>query len=722
MPDHLTNWRWAKFAILASIVVGLCVMIPKGVAQLADADGDGVRDSADNCVTTANANQRDSDGDGIGDACDPDYDNDGAVGISDFNLLRSQFGKTANDPGFNPALDADGNGAIGLSDFNVLRSHFGLAPGPSNALGPPTLVLTQPAHGAFILPNGSNCQISVQGSVPNVADIDLSLLVNGTQEATSNGQFQTSRTAPPIFAPILAEATRNSSGAVTRVQNVAHCGDSIPKNSLALRSVGVRLNDSGIQKLEPLINSAVAGQIGTIEQQIMALSPIAVGDCVFLDVYGLCAVQLDSITIHSVNIGSVNLSLDSVTNAVQANGSVASLDLSYTANLSGIISSCDGRVQADSFDVSALLGLSPGSPRSQLDVNLNAPVMVTATNLRNTFTGGVCDFPILGDLINAFVGDIGDRIIPQIKTALNDPDGAGPQDSIIAAQLQNALAQVSIAGAVGSSLGLNLDALYTAVPEDNTGVTLELDANVLPPTPGPLTLPASYSINATFPTFGATEPGGQAYDVALSISQNLLNKLLRSDAEKRAFDTDLTTFDFSLLGLPIGTQPISTALLGLVVPGFATVLPPENVVVRFRPSLAPVLTVGSTGGSNPTNARVDIAGVDVTVVGLVSGRTYLTTRLDGRFDVVPSIQGNTINFTLTGVESANLALISSTIGVTNAQIQALNALLAQLHQSMISQTLDSVPLPSFPGLTLVPVTVFQDAGFISLFTNLMPTP
>ena len=48
-------------AILRNWLAGLAV---------ADADGDGVLDSFDNCPTTANAGQADADGDGVGDACE----------------------------------------------------------------------------------------------------------------------------------------------------------------------------------------------------------------------------------------------------------------------------------------------------------------------------------------------------------------------------------------------------------------------------------------------------------------------------------------------------------------------------------------------------------------------------------------------------------------------------------------------------------------------------
>ena len=64
----MRNKQWT--AILLSVFLAACGSDDK------DTDGDGVKDSRDNCVDVVNADQADLDGDRLGDACDDDWDGD----------------------------------------------------------------------------------------------------------------------------------------------------------------------------------------------------------------------------------------------------------------------------------------------------------------------------------------------------------------------------------------------------------------------------------------------------------------------------------------------------------------------------------------------------------------------------------------------------------------------------------------------------------------------
>ncbi len=54
-----------------------------------------------------------------------DVSGDRLVGISEFNLFRSTFGKNENSQGFNRAFDFNDDDVIGLLDFNEFRKRFG---------------------------------------------------------------------------------------------------------------------------------------------------------------------------------------------------------------------------------------------------------------------------------------------------------------------------------------------------------------------------------------------------------------------------------------------------------------------------------------------------------------------------------------------------------------------------------------------------------------------
>ncbi|MBM4090879.1 MAG: DNRLRE domain-containing protein [Planctomycetes bacterium] len=84
---------------------------------------------------TAHGSQLDGDGDGTGGddyqfvdrffRLFGDVNGDGVVGMPDFNIFRSAFGKAIGDPLYRWELDFQGDGLIGMPDFNAFRSRFG---------------------------------------------------------------------------------------------------------------------------------------------------------------------------------------------------------------------------------------------------------------------------------------------------------------------------------------------------------------------------------------------------------------------------------------------------------------------------------------------------------------------------------------------------------------------------------------------------------------------
>ena len=68
----------------------------------------------------------------------PDFDDDGFVGLSDLNILGSNWGTTGGTL-FGPG-DADGDGNVGLSDLNLLGANWN--PPPAIAVPEPMAVAT----------------------------------------------------------------------------------------------------------------------------------------------------------------------------------------------------------------------------------------------------------------------------------------------------------------------------------------------------------------------------------------------------------------------------------------------------------------------------------------------------------------------------------------------------------------------------------------------------
>ena len=55
----------------------------------------------------------------------PDFNDDGVVDLSDYDLFRSQWDTRAGGPNWDVKFDLDGDGVIGLGDYDLFRSNWG---------------------------------------------------------------------------------------------------------------------------------------------------------------------------------------------------------------------------------------------------------------------------------------------------------------------------------------------------------------------------------------------------------------------------------------------------------------------------------------------------------------------------------------------------------------------------------------------------------------------
>jgi hypothetical protein len=112
--------------------------------------------------------------------------------------------------------------------------------------------------------------------------------------------------------------------------------------------------------------------------------------------------------------------------------------------------------------------------------------------------------------------------------------------------------------------------------------------------PGAPNLTASLAFDEAFPSFGASTPGGQPYDVAVSISAEGFNQLLKAQTECGLLVTSIDEID-----LGFGPLPLTAGLLSALMPEFAIYPPATPFRIDIRPTLAPIVT----GNAGPACSR-----------------------------------------------------------------------------------------------------------------------
>jgi hypothetical protein len=491
------------------------------------------------------------------------------------------------------------------------------------------------------------------------------------------------------------------------------------------------MNDSGLDKIEPLVASLAGDQLNLAS--LLPAGTVIADEC-FINVIGCWGSAKVTIANPPPSFGSFSLALDSKSNAVGADIAIRNLRLDIDIQGSGLVPNCGLRLTANQMSLNGDYTLEPAANPRDIDVNLSGPIGVGFAGFSHQFTYGLCDAPIIGDIIQAFLPDIQQFATDGIKGFVGDPDGAGPQDSPIAAAMETTLAGISITGAVGAGLGMTMDAPLFEVAEDPTGITFGSNASFtvsigggpgqcLPP-PGTPNFTASYAPPEPFPTFGANTPVGHVpYGLGLGISSAAFNQLLRGQTECGLMRTSLTSID---LDGPGGADPapITSSLLSLFIPEFGKLPPNTPLRIDIAPTLAPIVT-GAAGPSGELS-ELKLAQVSVDIVQPGPETVWLSGAFDVRLGLAMDFKpdGSGLAMTISTPEAADMVMtiIYNPLGTNEPELeQTLPAVFRPLIPQLAG-ALSGFPIPQFFGLSLQGVEVSKNGSFMALFANLTPTP
>ena len=575
---------------------------------------------------------------------------------------------------------------------------------------PPKLVVSAPDHGSFV----AAATVAVTGHVENVAPADAAVTVNGSPASlAADGSFSVNVTLVPaqVLNPILVELFVPLSGFHQVERRVVVAGASVPDGLFSPDGIGMRINNTGLTQLQPTIQNLVASSLD-INALVLGANPIVSHFCVRVII---CIGYVD-VNATSASFSSFGINLAAQTGSTNTTVTLNNFRVNY--HVSGF-ASCDGNIQTTTTTISGNYDQQPAAQANFLDVNQIGDVGVSFSGFSNTFTSGVCDFPLIGDVIQLILGNVEPMVHDGFVNGLRDPDGTGPQDAPIAAAIQATLATLNIAGPVGQGLGVQLDADFNAINEDPDGLTYHVDARVTQPNPTASSpdLIASYHTLAPFPALGALAPvSGQPYGLGLAISASAFDQLLKAQTESGLLQLELTEF----AGLPL-----TAASLSIFIPEFADLPPDMPLILRVRPTMAPLLT--GNPGPNGELAELRVGQLIGTVIGhdpLGGEISFLDVAFDVRLGMNLSFANGALVPSFGPVNPADITVVMTRNpnNVTSSTLEAFLPQLLALQLPDLASALGQFPIPSFLGLQMTPVEISGSGGYFTLYVNLAPGP
>ncbi|MEO1573365.1 MAG: Ig-like domain-containing protein [Pseudomonadota bacterium] len=237
------DFRFSTSRVLTAAVALFSASVYAGGV---DTDGDGVLDSADNCVVVANADQRDTDGDSLGNACDADLNQDCVVNVIDLGILRSVFFSSDENADFN------GDGVVNVVDLGVLRQRFFAAPGPSGLANDCAPVLTIEGRVEAFVSDSWTVTATVDGTAAGGGQLVFST-------STGDGSY----TLPVFGASDMDYVTLSASSASGRPVRLVALAGSL--GALSAQAVADVVDESATPRV--VVSSASSGLAIALEEQ-----------------------------------------------------------------------------------------------------------------------------------------------------------------------------------------------------------------------------------------------------------------------------------------------------------------------------------------------------------------------------------------------------------------------------------------------------------------------
>jgi len=588
----------------------------------------------------------------------------------------------------------------------------------------PAIVILSPSHGSFTTATTT----TVSGMVINLDAADAALTVNGTAVSVDvAGMFTTTipLDAAIVFNPIDIQLTDTSNGFVTKDRVTVISGESIADGAYSMESIALRINDTGLDTLETI----VADLVDFDPSSLVPVGTVVLNECVVFDpLFGLC---LGSAIVTIINpppsASDFGISMDSMIDFVAADVLVSDLEIHLDISGSGLVPNCPLDINATTTDILGDYALEPDSvDPTTVDVNQLPGVSVSFGNFSYQLFG-ICDVPIIGDIIQLFLPDIESLFSQGFLDFLQDPDGTGPDDAPVADAIEVALQGIEISGPVGASLGVALDTPIFDIPEDNDGLTLGTDTSVtasIGTGPGQCDAPASapdllasLHVPTVFPSFGPNTPGGLPYELGICISTSAFNQLLRAQIECGLLQLELTEFDFGT-----GPLPLTAGVLSALVPELSVFPASSPLLLRLEPTLAPVLTGNSGPGGELAELRVGHLKLELRDATPGVTQPLLVAAIDFRAGLELLVDDATDQLapTITSISPADVtvSIIDNLVQTDEATLQASLPLLLQVALPALGSSLGGFPVPSFLDLELDPVEISRNGEFMSIFADL----